>query len=206
ELFKEKFGQENYILTEPTAPSINAFIKEINKLNSKNVIILTDDSNLVLAAEEVVKYFKDKIDVRVVKSTNAMESLVIMQEFNPEVSISENFKNMNKILKSSNTGLISFAIKDVSYDHIDVKENDFIGIIQKKVIASKVDELETLKSTVDELMKKSKETNMIYIVYGKKANVEIISQLEEYINDKYGLFTEVSEGDQIVYNYYIGLV
>lgn len=206
ELFKERFGQDNYVLTEPTAPSVNVFIKKINKLNSKNVVILTDDSNLVLAAEEVAKYFKDKINVKVVKSTNAMESLIVMQEFNPELSLTDNFKNMNKILKTANTGLVSLAIKDVNYEHISVKENDYIGIIHKKIISANSQELETLKGTIDELMKKTKEPNMIYIVTGKKANLEVISQLEEYIDKKYQLFTEISDGEQVVYNYYIGLV
>ena len=186
-------------------PSIQDILLAIQKTKSRNVIFVTDDSNIVLAANQVVNILESTVNVRVIKGTNIFEALLAGLEFDANASLDVNVKQMNKAVDSSYSALISKAVKNVDYQNISLNKDDFIGVINKKIVVSDSDEFNVLKSTIDMLMSKIKHADILMIFYDSKKRLNILKKIEEYVTEKYNLFCEFKEGGQKVYNYYIGL-
>lgn len=205
-LYKNDYGVSNVILTEDNgAPSIQTFIDKLYKAEYNNAFIVTDDSNLVLSATEASTLIKKDINVAVIPAKNIFESLVVITSFDKDASFKTNYRDMNKALRKTISAVISTSIKDVDYSHIKVKVGDKIGIVDKKIVVSNSNELKTLKQTLDILMKNKKGLDICYLVYGANASLSTIRQFEKYASEQYGLYCEIQNGGQKVYDYYLGL-
>lgn len=204
--FKADYGVENLIITEDNgAPSIQTFVDKLYKAECKNAFIITDDSNIILSANEALKLVAKNIKVSVIPGKNLFESLVAITNFDKDASYKNNYKDMMKSLKKTISAVISTSIKDVDYSHIKVKTGNKIGIIDKKIIVADNSEVTVLKKTLDALMKNKKGLDICYVIYGANATISAIRQFEKYASEQYGLYCEIQSGNQKVYDYYIGL-
>ena len=170
----------------------------------KNCLIITDDSNLVMAANGAKEYAKD-IKCEVIPAKNVFETIVCASNVNKDITLKNNQKEILKILNKTLSAVISTSIKDVNYSHIDVKQNNKIGIINKKIVVSVQDEFAALKLTLDKLISGKKGIDICFLIYGANANLNTVKQFEKYVSEQYGLYCEIRSGDQKVYDYYIGL-
>ena len=125
--------------------------------------------------------------------------------YQPNLDFNINAKEMMKVAKNTVSAMVSTSIKNVQYKHITVKKNDYIGILNKKVLVSNRDEEAAVKETVDKLMMKIKQPDIAMLFYGQNASIEVVRNVEKYINEVYGCYCEVRDGNQKVYSYYIGL-
>ena len=204
--YKNDYGVPNLIITEDNgAPSIQTFVDKLYKAEYKNAFIVTDDSNIILAANEAANLVSKDIKVNIIPGKNLFESLVAITNFDKEASFKSNYKDMLKSLKKTISAVISTSVKDVDYSHIKVKTGNKIGIIDKKIVVADNNELSVLKQTLDQLMKNKKGLDICYIVYGANASASAIRQFEKYASEQYGLYCEIQNGNQKVYDYYIGL-
>ncbi|MDE5617556.1 MAG: DAK2 domain-containing protein [Ureaplasma sp.] len=203
-IVKTDFGISEVIITENNlAPNVSQFLDAAFAIKRKNVIIITDDSNYVISAKESERN-QNKITIKVIPSKNLIEAMVCAAMFDNTKSLTRNIFEMNNQLRKIDSAVISIASKNVKYKHLEVKKNDWIGIIDKKVITSNNDEFTTLKLTLDKLIKNNK-FDLCFIVRGKNTTDQVIKEFEDYALMQYGLVCEVRDGNQKTYNYYIGL-
>lgn len=205
QFIKEDFEVDEVITTEDEgATSLQAFLAAMYNTGKKNCLIITDDSNLVMAANGAKEYAKD-IKCEVIPAKNVFETIVCASNVNKDITLKNNQKEILKILNKTLSAVISTSIKDVNYSHIDVKQNNKIGIINKKIVVSVQDEFAALKLTLDKLISGKKGIDICFLIYGANANLNTVKQFEKYVSEQYGLYCEIRSGDQKVYDYYIGL-
>lgn len=205
QFIKEDFEVDEVITTEDEgATSLQAFLAAMYNAGKKNCLIITDDSNLVMAANGAKDYAKD-IKCEVIPAKNVFETIVCASNVNKDITLKNNQKEILKILNKTLSAVISTSIKDVNYSHIDVKQNNKIGIINKKIVVSVQDEFAALKLTLDKLISGKKGIDICFLIYGANANLNTVKQFEKYVSEQYGLYCEIRSGDQKVYDYYIGL-
>lgn len=205
QFIKEDFEVDEVITTEDEgATSLQAFLAAMYNAGKKNCLIITDDSNLVMAANVAKEYAKD-IKCEVIPAKNVFETIVCASNVNKDITLKNNQKEILKILNKTLSAVISTSIKDVNYSHIDVKQNNKIGIINKKIVVSVQDEFAALKLTLDKLISGKKGIDICFLIYGANANLNTVKQFEKYVSEQYGLYCEIRSGDQKVYDYYIGL-
>lgn len=206
-MFIEEHGIDNVIVTETEgAPSIQRFVDEINSTNSSQIFIVTDDSNIVLAAEQASKIVaENNILVSVIGAYNVFETLLAISHFEQQNDYRTNFKTMNKIVKKARSGMITTSIKNVKYPHITVNKDDYIGIINKKIIASEKNAYDVLLTTIEMLIESLKKPEICYIYYGINASQTDVHQIEKYISEKYGIICDLRYTGQSLYHYYIGI-
>lgn len=205
QFIKEDFEVDQVITTEDEgATSLQAFLAAMYNAGKKNCLIITDDSNLVMAANGAKEYAKD-IKCEVIPAKNVFETIVCASNVNKDITLKNNQKEILKILNKTLSAVISTSIKDVNYSHIDVKQNNKIGIINKKIVVSVQDEFAALKLTLDKLISGKKGIDICFLIYGANANLNTVKQFEKYVSEQYGLYCEIRSGDQKVYDYYIGL-
>lgn len=205
-ILNTEYGIDYLMNTEKNGnPSIQDILLEVQKTKANKILFITDDTNIVLAANQAKEIIRDEIDFRVIKGSNIFEALIAAIEFNSSVSIDMNEKTMNNAIADSLTAMISVAIKDVDYKHISIHKNDYIGIINKKIEVADVDELIVLKSCVDLLIKKSNNPDVLMLFHGSKVSKKTLSELEKYVEKKYNLICNFSEGGQKVYTYLLSI-
>ncbi len=204
DMVKSDFGINEVIVTKDSlAPNISQFLNACFAIKYKNVIIITDDSNYVIAAKESEKS-QNKINIKVIPSKNLIEAMVCAALFDGTKSLTRNTFEMNNQLRKVDSAVISIASKNVKYKNIEVKKNNWIGIISKKVVVANDDEFIVLKTTLDKLIKNNK-FDLCFLIRGQNTSDDVIKEFENYVLMQYGLVCEVRDGNQKIYNYYIGL-
>ena len=203
-LFKEY--RVDYIVSggQTMNPSTEDFIAAIEKVHAKNIFILPNNSNIIMAASQAAKISKGDIKVHVIPSKTIPQGLTASMMFNPEITFEENIEEMTAALENVKTGQVTFAIKDTSIDGVEVKKDEFIGISDKTIICSRKEKVdaayEMLKSMIDDM------TSIITILVGEGVSEEEVRLLKNKINEEYDdIELDVIDGNQPVYSFIIGV-
>ncbi|MDY6062733.1 MAG: DAK2 domain-containing protein [Erysipelotrichaceae bacterium] len=184
-------------------PSTEDFVAAIKSLYAEHIIILPNNSNIIMAAKQA-KEVMDDYDIQVIETKSIQEGFAALSMFNPEDELQNNLDNMNEAYQAMATGSITFAIKDTSFEGVDIKEGDFIAMTSKKIIASNKDRLTTIKALIDKMADNDdKELMTIYV--GEDGSLDEAEIIEAYINEHTEFEVEVVEGNQPVYSYLFGL-
>lgn len=205
-LIKESYGVYDYIDTNESGnPSIGQFVELIKSCNSKNVIVAIDDTNILLAAKEAAKQVKKFINCEIIVGKNFIECMSAISAFLADENIRNNLKTMTRVMKNTGSACISTSVKTIRYPHIMVHKNDYIAVVDKKIIAAEISVLDCVIKTMKILVKKIKKPELVIIVYGNGIPIRELRQLEKTISEKFGLYCESVNGGQKVYNYLIGI-
>lgn len=206
EYLKNEFGIENIIVTEETGnPSTNEIINQITATHSRNVLVITDDSNIILSAEQAVNFISNKYNVAVVKSKNIIEVIAACLVFDPSSSLIENQKEMNKAIRRQISGMVSTSVKTSKFNGIHVEKDDFIGITDKKIVISEKKSEHAIIGLIRKLKQKDKKAQVLYLIYGDNIPVRELRNVEKFVNENYGIKFKAIEGKQKLYKYYVGL-
>lgn len=186
-------------------PSTEDFVEAMQKVNAEHIFILPNNSNIVLAAQQAESIGKDdETEIIVLPTKSIPQGYVACLNFNPELEARENRENMQAAVDHVVTGQVTFAIKDTSYEGLDIKENDFMGIKEKDIVIANPDKLETTKFLISSIIQA--ESELLTLFTGEDASVEEISEIEAYVAERFDFVElEVIEGGQPVYSFIMGV-
>ena len=183
-------------------PSTNDFIEAIDKVNAKKVIILPNNSNIILAAQQA-KDVVEEVDVQVIPSKSIIQGMVACINFNPAVDFEENVKDMTDSLSSVKDGEITYAVKNTIFGGHKISKNDFMAMLGKDIVSSGKDRLKVAKKLIDSMMDDSSE--LVTIIYGDDVEAAEVDAVALYAEENYDVEVEKIEGKQPLYSYYIGV-
>jgi dihydroxyacetone kinase-like predicted kinase len=183
-------------------PSIKEIADAIEATGSKEVIVLPNNKNVILTARQAADLVKAK--VHVIPSKSMQQGMAAMMGFNSELSAKENEERMNKGLASVTSGEITYAIRDTKLNGIEIKQNDFIGIIDGQLLINGTD-LDAV--TMDTLKKMVKpESEIITVFYGQDVEGDKAQEVADRIQEQFGqLSVELHPGGQPVYYYLLSV-
>ncbi|WP_099188212.1 DAK2 domain-containing protein [Tepidibacter mesophilus] len=201
-IFKD-FGVDYVIEGGQTMnPSTEDFIQAIDNINANNIIILPNNSNVIMAANQA-KEISDK-NIIVIPSKTTPQGFSALLAFNSEADSESNQKAMNYALENVKTGQITFAVRDTSMNDIDIKEGDIIGIGEGKIQEAGKSIKDVTLSLIDKLVDENSE--IITLFYGEELNEDDTNELRKEIEEKYDdLDVEVYCGNQPLYYYIISV-
>lgn len=203
ELF-EGFGVE-YIISggQTMNPSTEDFIKLIDEANAENVIILPNNSNIIMAAEQASEVAED-VNVAVVKTKSIPQGLAASSMFSEGLDIDDNVEEMTEIITDVKTGQVTYAIRNTTMDDVEITEGDYMGIYDKKIVVSVADKLEASTSLIDQMIDEDNE--LITLIVGEDVTDEEQTTFLEYIEEKFeDVEVECHQGGQQVYSFIIGV-
>lgn len=183
-------------------PSTEDFVAAIGKVPAKNVFILPNNSNIILAAQQAQDIVEDK-NIIVLPTKTIPQGLSACMMFNPDADVQTNVTDMNEGIDAIKTGQITTAIKDTSFEGIDIKEGHYIGIYEKNIVASNDDLLKTAQQLLDRLV--DEDSELITIIVGADAPEQMAVQLETYLVATYDVEVEILKGQQPVYHFIFGV-
>lgn len=201
-IFKD-FGVDCVIQGGQTMnPSTEDFMKAIDKIYAKNIFILPNNSNIIMAANQA-KELSDK-NIIVIPTKNIPQAVGALVGFSPDATVEENEANMLEALSYVKSGQVTFAVRDTVMNGIEISEGNIIGIAEKEMVAAgdEVDEVTTrlIENLVDE------DTAIITLFYGEDVTEEQAEELRGQLEEKFeDIDIELYYGGQPLYYYLISV-
>ncbi len=185
-------------------PSTEDFVKVINELdNCENIFIFPNNSNIILAAKQTQSVMSER-NIYVMETKSVQAGLSAVGMFNKEGEVDEIIADLEDVIANVDASSVTYAIKDTSYEGVEVKEGDYIAIANHGIVASGPDRRKVLFELLDHLFEND-EKELITVIYGEGSDQEEVKAVEDYIAENSQLECEVIDGGQPVYSYLIGL-
>lgn len=184
-------------------PSADDIVQAVKAINASNIFVLPNNKNIVLACEQAKSLVQNKT-LYVVPSTTIPEGIAAALHFNAENSVEENFEAMQQGMHTVVSGQITCAVRDANLDGIHVKEGDYIGIDNKKMLAKGKSKEEAVLALLKKLKTNAHETITIY--YGEEITQTEAELLQEKVAALYSDCEVIClQGGQAVYCYILSL-
>ena len=186
-------------------PSSEDFVNAIRKANAKNVFILPNNSNILMAASQACDIVsEDNISAFVVPSKTIPQGIVAALNFDPELSAKDNFLAMKASLKNVKSGEVTFSIRDTEIKGVKIQKDDFIGIFEKDIICGVKDKYECLLILLSQMV--DDESSLLTLFLGEGVSREDIFPVKKEIENRYpDLNIDIKEGKQPVYSFLLGV-
>lgn len=198
----KEFGVDAIIESGQTQnPSAQDIIDAINSVNSKNVFILPNNSNIFLAAEQAAQAITDK-KVFIIQTRSQIQGLTALMNFNSESSPKENRETMSEAIKLVTTAEVTQAIRSTKIDNVKIKEGQFIGITDGKILVSENNYIDAAKKLIKKSINSDHELVTVY--YGNDASEVDANEIKNFLESHYDVEVEVVNGDQPNYHFIIG--
>jgi DAK2 domain fusion protein YloV len=183
-------------------PSTEDILNSVNKINAETVYIFPNNSNIILAANQA-KSMADK-NVIVAATKSIPQGISALMALNHDKSIEENNMKIDKAIASVKSGLVTYAVRNSSYDGIDIEEGNVLGMVEGKISGVGDDILEVSRKVLDEMIEG--DSSLISIYYGSNVTEEEALKLKEEIEELYSdCEIELHFGGQPLYYYILSV-
>ena len=179
-------------------PSTEDFVKAVEELNARNIIILPNNKNILMAAQSAAEVIDQP--AAVVETKTIPQGLTSLLAFDESKSIEENYERMSASLGDVVSGSVTTAVRDTTIDGLEIHENDNLGMVDGKIVVSNPDMMETLEETFAHLLDEDSEIVTLYV--GEDGSEELANELAQALAEKYeDVEVEIHQGGQPVYPY-----
>lgn len=185
-------------------PSAEDFVKGFDELNAEHIIVFPNNSNIVLTAQQAGKYYKNAT-IHVVPSKTLAQgysalTMLDLSSGDVETILSE----IQDVISNVETGLITYSIRDALIGDVSIKEGDYIGIHNGKIVTSKATRIDAVKGLLEAINPEEKE--IITIIYGKDVDMDELNEFIKYLEENHSnLEVDTVEGNQDIYHYIISI-
>lgn len=202
EIFKGLGADEVISGGQTMNPSAEDILNSIEKVNAEEYVILPNNSNIILAAQQVVSICD--APVAVVPSKYMTQGLSALMMFNAEAGAEENAEAMSDVLEDVQNGEITFAVRDTVADGIEIKADDILVLLNGKIVAAEKSVNDGIFSLLDKM--EMEDASLLTLYYGSDISEEEAEALREKLEETYGdLEIELYRGGQPLYYYLISL-
>ncbi len=199
EIFKE-IGVDQIVMGGQTMnPSTDDLLKAIEKTPAKTVIVLPNNGNIIMAAEQCVELVKDR-RVVVIKSRTIPQGVSAMLAFDPDATYKQNAETMSEAVKTVRTYSVTYAAHDSVFDGTEIRKGQILGLSEGKLAFVTDDRMGCLAKIAEELT----DSAMVTLYFGEGVPDEEKAAAEEFLGKAVkGAEIVPIDGGQPVYTYLI---
>lgn len=180
-------------------PSTEDFIKSIEKVFANNIIIFPNNKNIIMSAKQTKELLPEK-NIHVVETKSISQGYAAMIAFDPTMKINENLDVMNEVIENMSYGSITSSIRDTNLDGLEIKKDDYISLLNGKIISSNSDLTETGKVLLKKMIKPDSEILTIFV--GNNTNKKTLETFKTYVRTfNSDVEIESIDGKQNIYFY-----
>ena len=183
-------------------PSIQDLADAINQSGAKQALILPNNGNIFMAAEQAAQVAE--IPVQIVHTKTIAQAMSALLEYNPEASLTDNQAAMESVLGNVASGEVTVAVRDTQLNGQTIHKDDYMGIVDGEIVAV----APTVEAAAEKMVAAmlDEDSEVVTILYGADGSKEAAEALKEQIltqDDE--LDVQIYEGDQPVYPYLISV-
>lgn len=182
-------------------PSAEDFIEAFGKINADYIIVLPNDSNVIMTAEQAAALYT-QAEVRVIRTHSLAEGYSALSMMDLSVdSVEQLIEDMTVGLPNVTTGYVTTAIRDAHLNGVEIRKDDWMGLVKDTVYASTDTPLDAALQLFARLPE-MEEKQVVTAICGKDVPEEELAALEEAFAEAYPLIElGFIQGGQDVYRY-----
>ena len=186
-------------------PSINDILTAITLCKKDFVVVMPNNSNIILAAQEAKKLAKTKT-VEIIPTSNVVQAIPAILSFNTEGTFEENMSNALKMLETSHSVSITYSIKKTQLNGLKIKKGDVIGMLDEDIVSKGKNPAEVITNMIKDKNGIFKDAEFIGIYFGKETKAEdteaVAKAFKEHFPD---VEIDIIDGGQPYYYYLISI-
>ncbi|MDR7869902.1 MAG: DAK2 domain-containing protein [Tissierellaceae bacterium] len=183
-------------------PSTEDILKAVEATEGRNVFVLPNNKNIILAAEQTKEL--SSRNVVVIPTKSIPEGIGALLAFDEGSSLEDNIDNMNDNINNILTGQVTYAVRNSEFMSNEIKKDDIIGLSGGDIVAAGKDINDVALSLIDKMM--NDDISIITIFYGDNLEEEKAVELSNLLEEKYqDVDIELLFGGQPLYYYIFSL-
>lgn len=183
-------------------PSVDDIVSAIERTNSDKIIILPNNKNIILAAEQARELTKKTVEV--LPTMSIPQGITAALTFLAEEGFEDNVANMRSAFDAVKCVQITTAVRDIKMDGFAVKAGDIIGMDDKKLVARGAVIEDVCKKAIDKLL--GDESTLVTIYYGEDVQETDARALFEKLAEVYtNIDVILQNGGQPHYQYMVAI-
>jgi len=183
-------------------PSIQDLAQAVEATHARNVFILPNNTNIILAAQQASELTEKNVIVLPTKSVPM--GISAMLAFSAEMGVEENTQAMTEAAENVHTASITYAVRDTTYEDREIHQGDIMGMIDNK--------LSVLGSSIHQVgldvaaMMVNEDSALITVYYGSDVSEDEAQLLCDALAEAYpDCDVEIQYGGQPLYYYLIAV-
>jgi uncharacterized protein len=181
-------------------PSTEDLLQAIERLPQREVIVLPNNSNIIMAARQAAEMSARRIEV--VPSKTVPQGIAAKLSFNYQAGLDDNVRTMTAAMRQVCSAEITSAVRDATVDGVGVRAGQTIGLLDGALVTADNDR----ERVIDDLLQRMDlgEREIVTIYYGQAVERADADALVERIQERFAdLEIEVQDGGQPLYDYII---
>ncbi|MGC8721763.1 MAG: DAK2 domain-containing protein [Caldisericaceae bacterium] len=185
-------------------PSINDILKAIESCTKNDVVVLPNNSNIILAAQEASKLSKK--NVAVIRTDNVVQAIPVILSFNGVESFDDNVAHSKEVLINLHTVEVTYSVRSTKINGLKIANGDIIGLFDGEIVAKNKNAEQIVVDVFEKEKDKLKDAEFIGIYYGEDVKESDAQKLSELLNEAFpDLEIDVARGGQPYYYYLISI-
>ena len=186
-------------------PSIDTIVHAISQCNARNVFVLPNNSNIILAAQQAQNLCS--CNVKVLPTKTIPQGIAAAMAFNPDLSLDENLENISDALSEIVSGSVTYAIRETQFNGVKINEGDIIGILDSDIAAVAPTVNEAVTALIEKMIEKRDiEDPIVNLYFGDNVEEEEAEELCECLQEQYEEAEFIiAKGGQPLYYYYLSV-
>lgn len=187
-------------------PSALDMERAIKRVNARQVFVLPNNKNVILAAQQAAELVQKsaQIQVTVVATKTITQGVAAALAFSEHDDAPGKLKGMQEAAGAIISGELTYSVRTTSLNGRKIAEGDYMGLVEGDIVASGPDMNETLDALLGKMM--SEEREYITIFYGEQISAEEAKALTERLEDAYpDVDVVLRYGGQPLYYYFISV-
>jgi DAK2 domain fusion protein YloV len=186
-------------------PSTQDLVEAILEVPQKEVIVLPNNSNILMAARQAQEVIDGDKMVRVVPSKTLPQGMIAMLAFNYNAELDANAEAMTRALGNVRTFEITTAVRDAIMDDKPVRAGQTIGLLDDNLVEAGDDRDAVIDALFEHIDMDDYEIVTLY--YGANVDEERAQALADRITNRYDYLdtVEVQHGGQPFYDFVISV-
>jgi hypothetical protein len=183
-------------------PSTEELAAAVEATGAKAVMILPNNSNVILTAGQVKDLTKKRVAVLTTKTIP--QGIAALLSFDQSRSMEENVRAMSEAAGAVKTGEVTYAVRKTKFNGVEVEEKDFIGLADDQIKAAGKQLSEVTEALIREMVGDNVEILTIY--RGADVSEEDAQRLVDKVRKVHPEFeVELHHGGQPLYYYLISV-
>jgi uncharacterized protein len=181
-------------------PSTEELLNAVEAVAANKVIILPNNKNVILSAQQVLGLTQK--EVYVVPSKSMPQGIAALSTFNFGADFATNCETMTEAMQQIDTAEITRAVRTVELGDLQVREGDFIGVVNGNLVVASRNIKQVMHDTLQRMDIDSHEIVTLYS--GEDVTEEEAQQMVRRVKEQHShLEIELVNGGQPYYAYII---
>lgn len=183
-------------------PSTGGLLEAIEEMGAGKIIILPNNKNIILTAEQAGKLTSKEVSV--IPSKSIPQGFAALLALNPEDNFETAGRKMAQAILSVRSGEITAAVRDTVYQGLNIKKGDIIGLADGDLKCAGTDLTKVLEELLETMLEG--EGRLVTLYFGETVTSNQAEALSEKMQGKYKVHDfDVQSGGQPIYDLIISV-